>query len=358
MLYVNGGSLSINGADFFARGKELGLSTKEIRILKKAADYLKLERPLTLLGSTEHLDCAISRISLILEKEGYSNIEVVDLLDELYNFKKKIEITKRDRINAIESTREIDTKQQVKVVPGSSSSPFIGTIIENDTDYLLVDFSLDPNFPANSRFDGAVNVYFWKQGDAGYYFETVIIDGSLNRKWKIAHSNSLIRNQKRVDFRVDVDVPGYVYKLTDISKRNNKKEGFTGTFVQLKNISDRGAALLINGRVSKGEALKLEFKLLKKHIVLNGILIETQYDSRLNCSLLRFKFIEPDIETLYSIRSFIYNINNEQDKIKEDNIVKSVENRNIINNNNNSEINIEEEVSEVEYLPEECEVLN
>lgn len=358
LLYVNGGTLSLSGADFFARGKELGLSTKEIRTLKKTSEILKMQRPLTILGSIEQIDKAILDVSRKLEVEGYQDIEYVEILEELYKIKKKSELRKSEIRNSITSSREIDLEQVVKIVIGNKSVPFIGEIVENVSEHIIVDFSKDKNFVSNSGYEGVINVYLWKKNDAGYYFETSILDGTLNKRWKIAHSNSLIRNQKREDIRVDVDIPGYIYKLIDISTRNCKSEGFSGTFVQLKNLSDGGAALLINGKVEKGTALKLEFKLLKKHIVICGILRESQYDSKLNCSLLRLKFIEPELEVLSAIRSFVYNINNEQDLVNKDKMIKAVENQEIINNNDSSEATSSEEIPEVEYLPEDCGVFN
>lgn len=358
VLYINGGNLSLSGADFFARGKELGFSNKEIKVFKKAADVLKLDKPITIMGSIEQIDRAILNLSRKLESNGYNDALQLELLEDLYSYKKKIEIRKVDSRYAISSSREIDNGQRVKIIIGNSHGPYQGVVIDNKSEHLVIDFSKDSGLSGKQVYDGIANIYFWKKSDAGYFFEGKIKDGTISKRWKITHSNSLIRNQKRQEIRMNVDIPGCVYRLIDISTRNHKSEGFSGVFVQVKNISEGGAAFLINGKMDKGAPLKLEFKLLDKHIVVCGILKDLDYDRKLNCSLLRVKFIEPDPNMLSIIRSFIYNINNERDLVKDENISKSVENQKTINNNSSSDDTHSEDIPEVEYLPEDCEVIS
>ncbi len=356
-IYTNGGSLSLGSVEFITKGREAGLNPKDIKTLKKTAEVLNLEKPLLLLGSLSHVDNAIGLINQNLETYGYVDISLVNLLEDLYSYRKSIELNKRERIHSIKSSREIELNQQVKVTCGAMENPFIGYVIENSPENLIIDFSKDHSFAPGTTCDGPINIYFWKNSDAGYYFETIVLESNASCKWKVSHSNSLIRSQKRLEVRIDLDVNGYIYQLDNISKRNSRPEGLCGTLAQFKNLSEGGAALLINGRIEKGLPIKMEFQLLEKLVVICGIVKNSNYNKKSNISFVRIKFIEPAIEMLTNIRSFIYNINKEQEMLMDNNKFKAVESSVEINNNQNNDDFELEEISEVEYLPEENSVL-
>lgn len=355
IIYINDGAFSLSGADFLARGREAGLNTKEIKVLKKTADVLNLEKPLLILGSIDNVNKAISAVDRMLEESNYRNSELAELLDDLYSYRRKIELQKAERRHSISSSREIEVGQIVKVSSGPAQNPYVGCVTDNNSECLKIDFSKDNNM-VQGNYEGSINIYFWKKNDAGYYFESLLLEGSYNNKWKVAHSNNLIRNQKRQDVRVDVEFSGYIYHITDISKRNNKCEGFCGTLVQIENLSEGGAGLLIQGRVERGSPIKIEFKLLGKVVVICGIIKDANYMKNQNCSSVRVKFIEPHIEMISIVRSFIFNINKEQDRLKDDISSINVVNNEELNNNNNNDTD-QDEIPEVEYLTEESEVL-
>lgn len=363
---MGSGNVSLGGANFIARGKEAGLSTKEIKMLKKAADVLEMDRPLTLLGSVSNVDDAILRINEILQKTEYSDIEIIDLLEDLHLYRKNIELEKLEKRGNISNSRELSVNQQVKIVVGNLEIPIIAIISEITSDYLSIDLRNETGIRPGINWDGPINVYFWRKNDAGYFFESTVIETPTSRKWNISHSGNLIRNQKREDLRVDVELNCYVYKLEDITKRNSKPMGFNGTFSQLKNISEGGAAFLINGKVQPGIALKIEFKLEGKVIVLCGLVKDSSHNQANNISFVRMKIIEPTFEMLSVLRPFLFIKSRELYKRKDNNDIKPVENVEEINNNDDKEDikilesseDVPEEIMDVEYLSESNSVLN
>ena len=108
-------------------------------------------------------------------------------------------------------------------------------------------------------------------------------------------------------------------------------------------------AFITNGYYDKGDAVKIEFELLNKIVVLCGVVNHCGYNRENDISFVRIKFIEPDIKMISAVRSFIYNINREQDIIN--NNSKNVENEEKIDNNKDEDS--EDDVLEVEYLPED-----
>lgn len=352
-LYIGGGNLSSGSVDFAAKGKEAGLSIKDIRMLKKTADILKLDKPLTLLGSVKNIDSAIAVISEMLNQSEYKDVEVIDLLEELFQYRNNIELERVERRSLISSSREINLNQQVKITIGNMDKTIIGIVSHNSSNYLEIDLYNDTFIKPGINWDGPINVYFWKKNDAGYFFESMVLECLKSRKWRIAHSKTLIRSQKRENIRVDIELTAYVYKLDDISKKNSESEGFSGTFAQLKNISESGVAFLINGVIDRDVSLKIEFKLNDSTVVICGIVIESSHNKVNNISLIRLKIVDPSFEMLCIIRSFLYTSNRELYRIKDNKIAEDIENMEEINDNDSKE-----DVSEVEYLSENTGVLN
>ncbi len=366
LIYMGSGNISLGGVDFIAKGKEAGLSAKEIKMFKKAADVLEMDRPLTLLGSISNIDNAILRINEILQKTEYSDIEIIDLLEDLHMYRKNIELDKLEKRGNISDSKNLSVSQQVKITVGNMEIPIIGVISEITPNYLSIDLKNETGIRPGINWNGPINIYFWRRDDAGYFFESTVIETPSSRKWNISHSTNLIRSQKREDLRVDVELNCYVYKLEDITKRNSKPMGFNGTFSQLKNLSEGGAAFLINGKIQPGIALKIEFRLEGKVVVLCGFVKDSSHNQSNNISYVRMKIIEPTFEMLSVIRPFLFIKSRELYKRKDNIDIKPVENVEEINNNDDKEDikkpkvseDATEEIVDVEYLSEGNGVLH
>lgn len=358
--YINGGSLSPKGAEFIARGREAGLNPNEIKMLKKTADILEMERPLTLLGSVANIDRAIVKLNSVLEESDFKDYDIIDLLEDLYRYRKRIEMEKIERRTSISTSRDIDVNQQIKITVGNMEIPILGVVTENNPNGINLSLTRETSIKPGLNWDGPVNVFFWRKNDAGYFFESIVTEGGSRTEWKLSHSDNLIRSQKREDLRIDIEQNAYVYRLTDISKKNSRSEGFTGIFAQLKNISEGGAAFLINGKVTAGLALKIEFLLNEKIVVVCGVVKDYSHNSLNNISTVRLRFVEPDFQMLAHIRSYLYTSSREIFEEQDNKNSKNIENKEEINNNNSDEIEETpvEEVTEVEYLSENSSVLN
>ena len=369
-ISMSNGKGGIVNPDFVAKGKESGLSIKEIRMLKKAADILKLQKPLTILGSVNNVDNAILRLNKILEECDFNNYEIIDLLEELHSYRKNIELEKINKRSGITSSRELSINQYIKITVGNLENPILGIISEINPNYISVKLKNETVVKPGINWNGPINVYLWRKNDAGYFFESKVIETKSPLIWNISHTSDLIRSQKREDIRVEVEISCYVYELEDISKSNSNPMGFTGTFAQLKNISEGGAAFLTNGKVVLDTALKIEFKLEERIIVLCGIVKDSSYNKLNNISYVRIKVINPSFEILAVLRPFLFIKSRELFQRKEFKTIKAVENKVEINNNNGKLIEVEnististddtddDEITEVEYLSEDTSITN
>src|SRR6185369_6040781 len=104
-------------------------------------------------------------------------------------------------------------------LPGGAT--FASQVVENLRKYMAVAYPVGKEMPPGFTWKGQrVNVYFWRAEDAGYYFESKVLDDFLNRKFPIlylAHSDTLIRSQKRSSIRVESDLPCVIYHLKHVN---------------------------------------------------------------------------------------------------------------------------------------------
>lgn len=371
IIIMNTRAFGPGTAEFYARGKESGLTMSEIRLLKKTADFLGLDKPKTLFGSVDNINACIAEITNRLEADRYQSPELRDLLDSLYDYRKKIELKKQKRVVHVKSSREIYLGQILKVSATGLNKPYTAKVEDNSPQGIRVRFNEGESFPSGFVWAGSVNVYFWKQEDAGYYFQSEVknpharFEGSL----LLAHSENLIRSQKRKHIRVNVNKNAYLFYMDDISMRNSRVETGHGTFCQLTDISEGGVSLLVHGRARNGIALKVQYKLLGRDIVVCGIVQSTEFDIEKNLSLLRIKLIEPAFEMRNMIRSYIYSVfeekNGEEGSFNPEE-VKELENA-VDSDNTQEELSpeepaeepvfeephLDEDAEEVEYIDEE-----
>ncbi len=76
-----------------------------------------------------------------------------------------------------------------------------------------------------------VGVYLWRAEDAGYFFQTKVLEDFIDRKYPIlhvAHSDNLVRTQKRNSVRVETDMPAELFPLKSIDQSSEVPEQSRG----------------------------------------------------------------------------------------------------------------------------------
>ena len=171
---------------FFLKGKESGFNFREINLLRKVAIANKLKDPTSLFWSIRALDYSIKGVILNYRAKGEENSEPVnDFISKLFDFRKRVEFQLPKYKLGLKTTRDIPEKQRVKIsLPGLG--PFISTVVENLRRYLAFSYPQGPKTSPGFSWKGQqINVYFWRAGDAGYFFNAKVIDDFYNKKYPI-----------------------------------------------------------------------------------------------------------------------------------------------------------------------------
>lgn len=303
---------------FYSKGREAGFSYKEINMLRRVAVENQLRNPTSLFWSIKQLDRSIKGMIIKFKSEGVYEMEQNALfVAKLFDFRHSVEMNLPKYKLGLNSTRKIVTHQRLKItLPGQGV--YIAQVVENLRKYMAVSYPEGPSLPQGFSWAGQkVNVYFWRQDDAGYVFQTKVMEDYLDKKFPIlhiAHNDSITRSQKRNSVRVDTNVPAKIYPLKRIDQANDVIEKTPGLRSRLVNLSETGAALLVGGRAKVGMPIKIQFALAGKEVVFCGVTKGVSYDSKRNHSILHIQGLPLKPLIKNQVLSFVYNIFEEREK--------------------------------------------
>jgi len=274
---------------FYAKGKDSGFSFKEIELLQRLAVKSKLEDPTTLFFSNRQLDTCIRDLVKSLRMAGTENEKVnQDFLSKLYDFRKKIEMEKPKIKNGISNSRQISDGQNLRVL-AKGYGVYKSQVVKNTSSYLAISRPVNSKLPATFSWQGMkLSLYFWRNEDAGYVFDTEVIDEVFSKgiaSLKVSHSDSLFRTQKRKSIRVKKHKAAFLYPVLNEDELNKIEEN-PGIKCFIEDLSDTGCAITIGGRAQPGLRIKAQFYLNNSLICMAGTVRSVEYKEDLNRSLL------------------------------------------------------------------------
>jgi c-di-GMP-binding flagellar brake protein YcgR len=273
---------------FRSQGKAAGFSSAEIRRLKAVVEQSGKLYPLSLFQSPELMDYCIRSLLRTMRVNGDNSPARQNFMERLYEHRKKIEAhgTKQ----GLGSSRKIEVGQNLRVV--SDSAIYRSQVIKNTDQHILASRPVNPESRSAPVWLGRkISVYFWKEEDAGYVFDSEVLDEVRVRGFaaiQIRHSDALFRTQKRRSLRVKTHKSAYLYLLNDTAL-SNTLENKAGLKCFVEDLSDTGCAVTIGGRAGKGLRVKLQFELNKKPFNMSGTVRSADYNEATNRSLLHIE---------------------------------------------------------------------
>jgi c-di-GMP-binding flagellar brake protein YcgR len=303
---------------FFAKGTDAGFSIREIELLRKLASRCNLQEPAALFWSRNQLDQCI-RTLVRAQKNGGEGDDLgdQDFLFKLYEYRKKIEMEKPGIKNGISNSRQISEGQNLRIlVPGTGvfRSQVIRNVPQNITISRPVNDKVSPTF---SWIGTKISVYFWREDDAGYVFDSEAVDEVFSKgisSLKISHSDSLYRTQKRRSIRIKMHKPVYLY-LLESGESPGKVETVPGIRCFMEDLSDTGCAVIIGGQAAAGMRIKVQFALNGTPICMSGTVRSVDYKEVLQRSLLH---VEADPLPLYAQNKILGEVFGMQDDNEDD----------------------------------------
>jgi c-di-GMP-binding flagellar brake protein YcgR len=258
---------------------------KELEFLKNLATNCSILDPASIFWSPSRLEICIRAI--VQGKERATD----DFLSKLYDYLKKLEIENHKKDTGISSSRNMEEGQPVRIlIPGTGV--YRCEVISGGGPYLMVSRPVNKNTSSPPWPGLSVSIYFWRDNDAGYVFDTTIVDDVFFKGYpalKADHSDKLFRTQKRKSLRTKLrNKPAFLY-LAGIDDRPDKIEKQPGLKCFLENVSDTGCAVRVGGQANAGRRFKVQFVLNNTPVCMIGTARSAEFSKDTNTSLIHIQ---------------------------------------------------------------------
>jgi c-di-GMP-binding flagellar brake protein YcgR len=301
---------------FYAKGKDAGFSFKEIELLRRLAVKCNIEDPASLFWSQNQLDICIRSLVRSIRMSGEtSDTGSQDFLSKLYDFRKKVEMDKPRIKNGISSSRQISEGQPLRVLV-TGTGVFKSHVVKNIDQYLTISRPTNTKISASFSWNGLkISVYFWREDDAGYVFDTEVQDEVFSKgisSLKITHADNLFRTQKRKSIRIKMHKAAFLYLKKD-DEAPGTLEMAPGLKCFLEDLSDTGCAVTVGGKAAAGLEVKTQFALDNSAISMSGTVRSVDYNEDVNRSTLHIESDPLPIEIRNKILGEVFGMLPEED---------------------------------------------
>lgn len=293
--------------NFNSLAQNLGLSSEEARILYNILIKYNVKSPLTCFTNARLLDDVLRKsIRDIHLERSLTNEEKEEKVEALLNIKIKIETGSRKNIG-IRSTHLISENQKL-IVFIREKGYFYAIVRKNLRDYLLIEFISNLITKRILNVDEFIKIYFWRNEDAGYIFESKVLEfGDDIKSYKIKHSDKLIRSQKRKYKRIPVNFTGTIYPISREGKNKYKVELEKIETCNIIDLSAGGLKLITENINKDTKFLKIEFQIGDKPITLIGKVIRIDSNPNSNIKEVIIQIAKITLSDKNTINSYIYN---------------------------------------------------
>lgn len=318
---LRGGKNRFPWYEFYSRGRKENFSFKEISFIKRIAVQNKLQKPQSIFWSTRQLDrCLKPAIRKIAADEKMTPENKQAMMNKLLDLRTKAEFNLPKYKKRIRDTNSLLPRQKL-IIRESTYGTFISWTVEITRKKLVVTQpSGQKEWDTLNWVSKKISVYFWRQEDAGYLFETKVLDQITQEEYPLlylAHSSNLQRMQNRKNIRVQTRLRAkfnpVVYSLVEGDNRAFiSKRGHAG---QIIDISANGCCMLAGRMLKKNDRLKIDFNLTgSKRIIVLGVILNISKtpDERVRKYHIIFVKISPTSKN--NILLYVYNIFGEREE--------------------------------------------
>jgi len=281
-----------NWVRFISMGKEAGFSFKEVEMLRQLTVQCNIEDPCSIFSSQEQLDQCIRAMVRNIRMSGESEEQgIQDFLSRLYDFRKKTESDSHSTGSGISNSRQMATGQVLKILV-TGGGIYKSQIVKNSSQFMTITRPVSQRNAAPVSWQGTkISVYFWREDDAGYVFDSEVLNEVISSgipSLKIAHSDSLFRTQKRRSTRIKMNKQAFLYLVKD-NAPSYKLEIDPGLRCFVEDLSDTGCAVIVAGKTESGLRVKVQFALDNIPICISGVVRSTTFKADTNRSVLRIE---------------------------------------------------------------------
>lgn len=324
---------------FVVQGRKKDFSYKDLSFLWRLASALNKEQRVRFFSSAKTIDFCIKALQSELDrvaptfsttshqnqshdfskttdnstpKANKRQAEMTHLLTKLYNYRTRFEIELKEEQYHIKTTSDIEARQVCMLLSEKVGSIYIRIEEVGKDSIRCIMFDSSASKASKHKWHGDyAQVYFWRKGDAGYFFISKVLSGKAVKdgyEILISHSSELRRTQKRKSIRAACRFDGALFPLHSKAEFNEKYEKKGGINCKIRDISESGAMLHVKGKAERGVNIKLQFKIKNKKVVMCGSIVRFIYDEASNTSKVHFNATRVSEDAHNIILSFVYNI--------------------------------------------------
>jgi c-di-GMP-binding flagellar brake protein YcgR len=306
-----------NWIQFFAKGKEAGFNMKDLEQLRRLIASCNIKDPILIFKSQKQFELIIRSMVHAMRLSGENNDPATQFfLSKLYDYYKRIEMQSSENKIRIANSRQISEGQILRVLV-AGTGVFKSEVVKNFGNYLTISRPVNTKTSASMQWHGVkISVYFWREDDAGYVFDTEVVDEVFSKgisSLKVEHNDSLFRTQKRKSMRIKFRKAAFLYLINDI-ENPHALERSAGLRCMLEDISDSGCAFRVNGQAVVGMRFKLQFSLNKIPICMPATVRSVEYFQETNTSLVHMEADTLPIATRNQILCEVFNMLPEEDE--------------------------------------------
>jgi len=263
-----------------------------LELLRQLAVSSGIEDPCSIFQSQELFEkCIRAMVRGIKMSGNEEDQEIQDMLSKFYDFRKKLE-DERSHVKGITNSRQISEGQFLKILT-QENGVFTSQVVKNSSQALNISRPVNRKNITVMKWGGAkISVYFWRENDAGYVFDSSVEDEVFSKgisALRIPHCDSLIRTQRRKSTRLTLHKAVYLYLLQEDGEDLQKLETVPGLKCYLEDISDTGCAITVGGKTEAGLKVKIQFILNNRPVCMTGTVRSTGYNEDTKRSLLRIE---------------------------------------------------------------------
>ncbi len=307
---------------FFATGNDKGFKLSEVNALWRLAKENGMEYPEDLFTSLPLVNDAITRFIADIQTAGTESLKKnQDFLSKLYAYRTRISL-EHENSKGLISTKYLAKGQKLRIV-FPTKGVFQSEVADNGEE-LFVKLPCQKGQPpvdGQTWVGEDVSVYFWRKGDAGYVFDTTVLDSFVRLGipvLKIRQSSNLLRTQKRKSIRAQCQIDAQLYFISGDDIDFDKIETTQGFRCVIEDISEDGAMIRVGGQGEKDVRMKIQFNIGESLICMFGVVRAVEYNQQLNQSRLHFESVHLDESMKNTILSFVYNVLPEKQKAEVD----------------------------------------
>ena len=306
-----------NWIQFFAKGKEAGFTIKDMEQLRRLVAACNIKDPAAIFKSQKQFETIIrSMVNTVRLSGENSDPATQHFLSKLFDYFKKIEMETVESKSRITTTRQINEGQYLRILV-AGQGVYKSEVVKNFGNYITIARPVNSKNAASMQWTGVkVSIYFWREDDAGYVFDSEVIDEVFSKgisSLKVEHNDSLFRTQKRKSLRVKFHKPAFLY-LVNENDNPHRLEKSAGLRCMLEDISDTGCAFRVLGQASVGLRFKVQFSLDKVPVCMPSTVRSIEYNQETNISLVRMEADPLPIATRNHILCEVFDMLPEEDE--------------------------------------------